>query len=872
MQRFLCTSLMVFIGLVSNSSFAKFPIATDDVKIEKAVFARGIDKQGKPVSPGNVFRPTDKIVLIATLNSRPESGTLSCRFSYGKQEITVVSVELETLKDKDFPSGTNAYGEFTLSPVEPFPAGDQYRAEVSFNKKSLGEFKFSVRKARGNVGDKSSGTLKTQESISAKTPEKEKTGGNAGATERAGEKSTKEIVDMLLQGTAHVEGEDENGRGWTGTAWLLDEERRLLITNDHVANASAHDSRYGNVKSMHVYFPEYRNGRVIHEESYYKKNVEPIAVKVLYGDEKQDLAILQAETLPENVKALPLAPESVQLGESLYSLGGIPRGSEGFWIYTSGEVRAVYQRSLANGYEAETVEADMQTNQGNSGGPVVNNRGELVAVVEGHMTVARSVSLYIDLTEVRSFIDVSEPLVDPQSIEQLVKRGEHHFESGRMDQALEDFTKVLRKDPQHAYAMSSRGWVFYHKEDYETAVAEFGDAIAADKTMLYAYRGRAMVELDNGEFERAIADLTHAIRNATDKEELAEFYNERGVAHSRVEDFEKALRDFDRSIDADPTYSWGHANRGHMLTELGDYTDAIDALKRAVELEPTEAEFFGMMAKAAHMLDNHEGALKLYSIAIETNPYEADFLVQQAKCLAALDRYEEAGTSLKAAVDLDSRNDRIHNEVGVVAFELGSYLLAYTQFREATDLNPDDYLYWFNRGHAASKMGETEVAINDLSESLRREEDPDAYVLRGNAYSLSSQPREAVSDFDNARRIAPDAFRKYTTKYFRITNSTPEPLNVFVRYYTKGTDGKFHWYPTSGEGLRYEFAPGESSGIKDGKQLIHGSRFHIWAEGLNTGETYLTYKNKELVMVGDAGYLTDIGEPESETYEISPEE
>ena len=128
---------------------------------------------------------------------------------------------------------------------------------------------------------------------------------------------------------------------------------------------------------------------------------------------------------------------------------------------------------LANDSTAQTVEANMQTNKGNSGGPVINDRGELVAVVEGHSIDARSVSLYIDVTEVRRFLDDTIELVAPATTALLTKRAENHYKSMRFDAALSDFTQVLKLNPTDSYAMSSRGWIFLDRGDHETALTEF---------------------------------------------------------------------------------------------------------------------------------------------------------------------------------------------------------------------------------------------------------------------------------------------------------------------------------------------------------------------------------------------------------------
>lgn len=821
-------------------------------KIEAASFGKSISEADQLSEVGTKFGPLEKVILKVSLDSRPETGQLSCKFFLAKQHITTVSADLSELAAKDLPENLNAYGVFSLSPTAPFPVSDAYRADVYLNDKQLGSYSFEVVE-----------NAKTQRS---KVSDAKMRGDSANRTNR----STESIVDTLLRGTAYVHATDELGNGWTGTAWVLDREQRILVTNDHVANAAAHDDAYGEVAEIELIFPEYKNGRVIHDARHYKRFATPIKAKVIYGDKQRDLAILQAESLPdENITELELATASSSAGDSLHSLGGVPRGSEGYWIYTSGEVRAVYQRSLANGYDARTVEANMQTNQGNSGGPVVNESGQLVAVVEGHQTNARSVSLYIDLLEVKQFLADCKNLIAPKTSADFVVRGDHHYEAGRLDDAMKDYTRALRRDPSNAEAMSSRGWVFYSKGDSDTALVEFDGAIKTDKMMLYAYHGRATVYSERAEYDAAIQDLTFAITNATEDADAADFYNERGVAYWRKDDIDKASQDFGRAIDANPDNAWAHCNSGNMFAERGEHEEALAAYLKAIDLDPKEAEFFWSMAKSAQAIGKMESAFKLYDAAIALDGTQADYLISKAKCLAETGNFLEASELLVAAIDIDDTDSRVINEVGLVGFELGNYPMAEMMFQQAANLDPQDATCWLNVGHASLKQHNWSDAVGHLTKAIELDgDDGDAYALRGEAFSGLGQMNAAKKDFLAARKLFPATYERYATKLLKVGNRTPEELTVMVRYRVKGSDGVARWYPLGDKTLEFNFKPGEVSYLTaDGKQ-VHGDRFRIWAVASGSGGEYSDFKFSELVSAGPAGYISGGGEAGTELYQF----
>jgi S1-C subfamily serine protease len=194
----------------------------------------------------------------------------------------------------------------------------------------------------------------------------------------------------------------------TGTGSLVDGPRRLVVTNHHVV---------GDKQNVDVLFPAFRNGRVVAERDYYIKNTQRIRGRVVMRDGRRDLAVIQLDGLPADALPLPLAKDSAAPGQRVHSVGN-PSVSGALWVYTAGNVRQVYQRSfkLKDGREinARVVETQSPINSGDSGGPVVNDSAELVAVVQSYEgNDARLVSTFIDVTEVRAMLagDVKPPTV-----------------------------------------------------------------------------------------------------------------------------------------------------------------------------------------------------------------------------------------------------------------------------------------------------------------------------------------------------------------------------------------------------------------------------------------------------------------------------
>ena len=194
----------------------------------------------------------------------------------------------------------------------------------------------------------------------------------------------------------------------SGTGFVVDREKRLIATNYHVIRD------YYNVA---VIFPETRNGEMMVSRDFYKKNAKTLAVKarVITSDPKRDLAILQVERLPKDVVAIKLAAKNASPGQRVHSIGN-PGASDALWIYTSGTVRQVYTKNIKmrTGFtvSAKVVEPQSPINPGDSGGPVGNNAGELVAISRSFRTGTRLVSSCIAVSELKELLKDSNKTMD----------------------------------------------------------------------------------------------------------------------------------------------------------------------------------------------------------------------------------------------------------------------------------------------------------------------------------------------------------------------------------------------------------------------------------------------------------------------------
>ncbi len=204
---------------------------------------------------------------------------------------------------------------------------------------------------------------------------------------------------QTLKATTWILAKNSEGTS-SGTGVLVDAEKKLVVTNAHVV---------GDARNVVIFFADMKNGSPIVERSHYLQNVKKLGIRgrVLAVDRKRDLALVELGKLPEGITAIKLADESSSPGQDVESIGN-PGSTDALWVYTSGTVRAVYQKKFRTGageHNFKVVETQSPINSGDSGGPVVNENGELVAVSQAIATKARLVSYFVDISEIKTFLD-----------------------------------------------------------------------------------------------------------------------------------------------------------------------------------------------------------------------------------------------------------------------------------------------------------------------------------------------------------------------------------------------------------------------------------------------------------------------------------
>lgn len=159
---------------------------------------------------------------------------------------------------------------------------------------------------------------------------------------------------------------------------VIFDDRGYILTNQHIISG---------VKNITVILP---GGR--HE-----------IAEVIGQDFKSDIAILKINV--PNLKAVKFRSEDdIKTGETVIGIGN-PYGEEFSGLITSGVISAINKVIKVDDRAYKIYQTDMNFGEGNSGGAVVNDSGEVIGIINNKLNSVQEGSYIMPISEAKPIID-----------------------------------------------------------------------------------------------------------------------------------------------------------------------------------------------------------------------------------------------------------------------------------------------------------------------------------------------------------------------------------------------------------------------------------------------------------------------------------
>ena len=375
--------------------------------------------------------------------------------------------------------------------------------------------------------------------------------------------------------------------------------------------------------------------------------------------------------------------------------------------------------------------------------------------------------------------------------------GHVHKQNQLLQQAIDDFSRALDKDPKMFEALVNRGYVRNDMQDAQGAIRDFEPAIKMNPNSGIARLGLAFSYLQLHRSREALEETNKAEKILG---ELGATHMARATAYRQMRILDKAVSEYRVALKYSPDDLKLHLALADALFHARHYAQSINELDASLKLSPDDPLIYANMASAYAQMGRRAETFKYIQLAEQEAVDQSAILLATGDALltlgdraAALERFTRAldapdanrvdvriefailfvregkFNDAKQEVALAFAESRIGEASPVTADNLveaaniflaaHDFDLAERYFAKAKDLGASDdtvAIGLANTYIAQGKDRQAEQELAALGKSADYEQSYDYQLAWANIYNQRHDNVRAISSFARANQLAAD--------------------------------------------------------------------------------------------------------------------
>lgn len=308
-------------------------------------------------------------------------------------------------------------------------------------------------------------------------------------------------------------------------------------------------------------------------------------------------------------------------------------------------------------------------------------------------------------------------------------QGRGYLEKGpeSMDSAITLFTRALELDPNYGLAEADLGTAYWSK--YESG---------KDKKFIPKARQACSKAVELGNAGAA----GHVCL---------------GVLENGAGNYEKAVDEFTRAIQLDPSSDGAYTGMASAYERLGKLNDAEKTYQQVINLRPRYWKGYNQLGSFYFRQAQYDKCATMFQKVAELTPDSFRGYANLGAVYLAEGKYSEAIQPLNESLRIRA-TAATYSNLGTAYFHLRRFSEAAGAYKEATGMNDRDYLIWGNLGEAqyfAGKRSEADQAyrkgISIGEEALKvNPRDPQVFSYLANYHVMLGERDPALKSLNQA--------------------------------------------------------------------------------------------------------------------------
>jgi tetratricopeptide (TPR) repeat protein len=491
----------------------------------------------------------------------------------------------------------------------------------------------------------------------------------------------------------------------------------------------------------------------------------PISGKQLAPTGNLDLAVVKFQS-DRTYPVVKIGNSNSAVEGSVAYVAGFPLATaaitQSVYTFSDGKITANSSQPFANGY---SIVYSCNTLPGMSGGPVFNDRGELIAIHgKGDVQESTRASELNANVWVKTGFNLGIPA---NTFTQLASRMGVKI-GGQTAPAIAAAPRATTADDFFVTAATK-----FRQGDYPGAIAGFDRAIATKPSYTAAYiaRAEANLYLDNSEAVVRDANLALKINPRSD-----DAYALRGGGRSSINQVREAFGDFAKALAINPRSSRAYLYRGVVELQYRDPNIAMKSVNQALAIDPNLSDAYSIRAAAKYLIGDRSGSDTDFAKAIQLNTNS--FLAYVYRGFIKVNGGNETAgfNDLAKAIAISPKNPIGYSLRGQAYAAIQDYNRAIEQFDRALELKPNYDMVYAYRGVARMQKQNFQTGLADVEKALQINPDSEpAYQGRALYHINRKDFRKSLADANRAidiNGVSPDSYALKGVSYIGLANRT----------------------------------------------------------------------------------------------------
>ena len=205
------------------------------------------------------------------------------------------------------------------------------------------------------------------------------------------------------------------------------------------------------------------------------------------------------------------------------------------------------------------------------------------------------------------------------------------IENKDTQEAFDYLGKELNDNPKNGYAYSWLAYLYRNQEEYGHAISSIDKALQYlpkkdTEYIIFSLATRAQIYQILNEYDKALADYNRAIK-VDDKN--TQLYKDRAQLLYEQDNYDLADRDYQKMIELDPGDVVGYVGLGRNANARGKYEEAIEKYNYVIKLAPTYSRGYSFRAESYMGLKKYNEAIDDIIQALDINDDDKAFYLLQ---------------------------------------------------------------------------------------------------------------------------------------------------------------------------------------------------------------------------------------------------